>query len=281
MQFRSNIKEKLRKLPDKPGVYFMRDQNHRVIYVGKAVSLRKRVQSYFRKATLRSADPKLRGLIKSVADLDYLVVATEAEAILTEGRLIKEYRPRYNVSFRDDKRFLLLRIHLSDPFPRFTLERIKKKDGALYFGPYASAASARETQKFVEKRFGIRQCRARIPSEQQYKHCINDIVRYCSAPCVGKVSQERYLQRVEQACAFLRGDKREILQDLEEEMKQAAQREEFERASALRDTLFKVREVIRQRAKGSTSLAIKEENARAGIDELRSVLNLVVRPFCD
>ncbi|MEM7395923.1 MAG: GIY-YIG nuclease family protein, partial [Verrucomicrobiota bacterium] len=192
MQISSKIQEKLQNLPSKPGVYLMRDRQGRIIYIGKATSLRNRVRWYFQGGTLKSAEPKLRGLIRSVEDLEYIVLRNEAEAILTEGRLIKEYRPRYNVMFKDDKRFLLLRIDLNEPFPRFKTCRIKKADKATYFGPYASSASARVSMEFCEKRFGLRVCNPRSPGPEDYRHCINDIVRFCSAPCVDKVDKAGY-----------------------------------------------------------------------------------------
>ena len=256
----------------------MRDRTGRVIYVGKAVSLRKRVQTYFRAATMRSADPKLRGLVKSVADLDVLELRTEEEATLTEGRMIKEYRPRYNVALRDDKRFLLLKIDLEEPFPRLALARIRREDGALYFGPYGSSASARVAQEFVEKRYGLRQCRPRIPTEVDHRHCINDIVRYCSAPCIGAVDGAGYAERVAEACAFLRGERKEVLAELEAEMKEASEAREFERAAALRDTVLNLRDALRRRARGEKSLSVKVEEARAGVLELQAALGLPAAP---
>ena len=196
MPLSEKVKTKLKGLPQKPGVYLMRDENGKVIYVGKAKSLRNRVRNYFQQSTLRSADPKIRGLINSIEDLDYLVVNSEAEAVLTEGRMIKEYRPRYNSSFKDDKRFLRLAIDIQAPFPRIHLVRIKKNDNRLYFGPYSSSTSARVAKDFLERRYGIRQCQARIPDETNYKHCIDDMIRQCSAPCIARVSQEEYRSRV-------------------------------------------------------------------------------------
>ena len=274
MDLPDKVKEKLSRLPDRPGVYLMRDRNGRVIYVGKAVSLRNRVRTYFRQGTLRSADPKLRGLIKSIADLDLIELRTEAEATLTEGRLIKEYRPRYNVSFRDDKRFLLLRVDPAEPFPRFTLCRIRKQDGAEYFGPYASAASARAAMEFVEKTFGLRRCRPRVPGPEDYKHCMNDVIRFCTAPCVARIDTEGYHERIRRACAFLRGENREALDRLEQEMKDAAANREYERAAVLRDTLLRVRQAVRQRVRTGKTAAMKTEEARRGIEELRTALGL-------
>lgn len=278
MKISSKVQSKLHELPDKPGVYLMRDRDGRVIYIGKAVSLRKRVRQYFRQGTLRSAEPKLRGLIRSIDDFDYLVVRNEAEATLTEGRFIKEYRPRYNTFFRDDKRFLILRIHPKDPYPRFTLCRFQRDDGAIYFGPYASAASARATKAFVEKRFGLRACRPRVPGATDYKHCLNDIIRYCSAPCIGKISPEAYRERVAQACAFLRGEAPEHLADVENEMRQQAEAMNYEKAAALRDTLALLRRAVRQRATGKSTLEMKVEDARRGVDALQAELGLPRRP---
>ncbi len=164
------IRAKLAELPDTPGVYLMRDRAGRVIYVGKAASLRKRVSSYFRLATHRRADPKLRGLVRSIADFETIGARTEAEAIILEGRLIKEYRPRFNVEFRDDKRFLLLRVHLQDDVPRFDACRLRKEDGAEYFGPYASSAAARAALDFIDRRFGLRRCRPARPGPEDHRH---------------------------------------------------------------------------------------------------------------
>src|SRR5580704_19206162 len=139
------IQNKLRDLPHKPGVYLMKDRFGTVIYVGKARDLRKRVSTYFHPSRRMSWDLKLNALIEAVHDLDTYSVRTEPEALLLEGKLIKEYQPRYNVSFRDDKRFLLIKVNLNDPIPRFTLSRLKQDDGARYFGPFPNAGSLRST----------------------------------------------------------------------------------------------------------------------------------------
>jgi excinuclease ABC subunit C len=278
MSLPERLSSKLRELPDKPGCYIMRDRFGRIIYVGKAASLRKRVQSYFRRATLRSASPKLRGLIKSVDDLDLVVTRSEAEALLTEGRLIKDFKPRYNVSFRDDKRFLLLRGDAAEPFPRLKLCRFDRNDGARYFGPYASSRAARATLDFVEKRFGLRKCGPRIPDDTTYRHCLDEIIRHCSAPCVGKVTPEGYRDRFEQACAFLRGERPEQLRAVEAAMNEAAQRLDFELATALRDTLFALRATIQQRARAAATPARRRADAKAGVAELQSALGLATAP---
>lgn len=274
MNLPDKVKQKLQTLPDKPGVYFMRDRDGRIIYVGKATSLRDRVRSYFHRATLRSSDPKLRGLVHSINDFDILITRTEAEATLTEGRLIKDYRPHYNVDFKDDKRFLLIHVNLNEPFPRFEACRIQKDDGAIYFGPYASSAAAWAALEFIERRFGLRQCRPRVPGPDDHKHCHNDIVRFCSAPCIAKVSPEQYRERVELAVAFLRGEKPEYLEEIKQAMEKESADRHYEKAAALRDTLFLLRRAVKERIRARKTLAIKAEDAKAGVEELRQTLGL-------
>ena len=278
MDIPERIREKLRKLPDDPGCYIMRDRRGRIIYVGKAASLRNRVRWYFQKATLRSADPKLRGLIKSVGDLELIVCRNEAEATLTEGQLIKDYRPRYNVSFRDDKRFLLLRVDPGQAYPRFELRRIRKADDALYFGPYASAHAVRATLDFIEKRFGLRKCSPAVPNGDTYEHCLNDIIRHCSAPCIGKTSQDDYHALFREACAFLAGKRPDVLKELRGAMEEAAGGMAFERAAALRDTLLLIEAAVKQNARIAPTAEMKREDARTGIGELKKVLGLTRVP---
>ncbi len=278
MKIPDRIRAKLDALPDAPGVYLMRDRSGRVIYVGKAASLRRRVSSYFRLAIRRRADPKLRGLVRSIADFETLPARSEAEAIILEGQLIKDYRPRFNVEFRDDKRFLLLRVHRADPVPRFDACRIRKDDGAEYFGPYASSAAARAALDFIDRRFGLRRCRPTQPGPEDHRHCHNDILRFCAAPCVGKISEADYRARVEEACAFLRGERMDILRELRAEMERAAAALNFEKAAALRDSFRLLDAAVRQRARVAPPPPLRAEEARIGLAELRTALNLPAQP---
>jgi excinuclease ABC subunit C len=274
MQFSSKINDKLKGLPDKPGVYFMRNRSGRVIYVGKASSLRNRVSHYFQPATFRSGDPKLRSLIRSIKDFDYLVTASEEDAALNESRLIKEYQPRYNVLAKDSKRFMMLKIDLKAPCPRFEFCRFKKNDGATYFGPYTSSTALRVTREFAEVEFGLRACKPLIPDASTYKHCNNDIIRYCSAPCVGKVSPREYRERAEEACAFLRGERPRYIKRLKQEMEKAAAERKYEQAAALRDTIQMIRRTIEQRIRAPKSLQVRADEAQAGLRELKQELGL-------
>ena len=272
------LREKLQNLPDKPGCYLFRGRTGRIIYVGKALSLRKRVQSYFRGRTLRLAPPKLRSLINSVVDLDILVVRTEDEALLTESSLIKQHRPRYNILMRDDKRYLAIRGDPREPVPRFTTSRIVRDDGARYFGPFPSDTVVRITLDFVERRFGIRKCAPLVPDQETHAHCINDIVRFCSAPCVGRVTPEEYHARFAEACAFLAGERVQILAEVEEQMRAAAATRNFEKAAKLRDTLLALREVVRRRARVVTPPEIHKADAKYGLAQLQQLLGLQAPP---
>ena len=256
----------------------MRDRRGRIIYVGKALSLRRRVQSYFRTATLRHADPKLRGLVHSVTDLEWLVTRTEADAVLTEGRLIKEYRPHYNVDFKDDKRFLMIRVNLADPLPQFKPVRFKRDDGATYFGPYPNSAAARAAIEFADRVFGLRRCAPITPGPEHHRHCIDDIVRYCSAPCIGTVSPAAYHERVAEACAFLRGERPEHLTSLREARDEAARTLDFESAAMLRDLLRLLDEATRHRIRMASTPAMKAIDAAAGLRHLQTVLGLDAPP---
>ena len=274
MELPAAIKEKLKNLPDAPGCYLMRDRDGKIIYIGKAASLRKRVQSYFRPHTKRTAQPKIRSLISSIADFDIVVLKTEAEAILTEGKLIKEYRPHYNTLWKDDKRFTMIRVDVQHPFPLLGKCRIRKNDGAAYFGPYTSGMAAKVAVLFLERRFGIRRCKPRVPDADTYKHCSNDIIANCSAPCMGKVSPEDYRVRVEEACAFLRGERMEMLKELRGEMEAAAAEHRFEEAAALRDLLFHLHQAVKEKARVRKTPKMQQDEAQAGLKELKKQLKL-------
>ncbi|MBV9656505.1 MAG: excinuclease ABC subunit UvrC [Verrucomicrobia bacterium] len=238
---KADFQAKLRDVPHKPGVYLMRDRLNRVIYVGKARDLRKRVGSYFMPSRRSRADLKTRALLESVYDFEFHVVRSEPEALLLEGRLIKEYRPRYNISFRDDKGFLLVKVNPQDPIPRFQLTRLRKDDGARYFGPFAHSGALRSTLNLMRDKFGLRSCRPYEPGEYDFKHCLAPVIKNCPAPCVGKISREAYRERVLAACDFLEGQSREMLEGLDKQMREAAARMDFEKAAQLRDMIDDLR----------------------------------------
>jgi excinuclease ABC subunit C len=231
------IRKKLGTVPHKPGVYLHKDRFGTVIYVGKARDLRKRVSQYFHPSRRMGWDLKFNALVEAIHDFDFHVVRSDPEAYLLEGKLIKEFHPRYNVSFRDDKRFLMLMVNLNDPIPNFSFARFKKDDGARYFGPFANSGALRSTLALARRQFNLRGCRAFTPRESDYKHCLYAHLKYCTAPCVGNVTRGQYLEQVRAACDFLEGQCREMQPQLEAEMKKAAAAHDFEKAADLRDLI--------------------------------------------
>src|SRR6266478_1461632 len=249
MSVSDNIHKKLGALPHKPGIYLMRDRFGTVIYVGKARDLRKRVSHYFQPSRRLGWDLKFRALIEAIQDFDCHIVRSEPEALLLESKLIKEFHPRYNVSFRDDKRFLMLKVNLNDPIPRFTLTRMKQDDGARYFGPFPNSGALRSTLALVRRQYHLRGCRPLTPGERDYKHCLYAHLKYCTAPCIGNVTRELYLEQVKAACDFLEGQCQEMQERLTEEMKKAAGAQDYERAAQLRDLLADLQRTTRKTEK--------------------------------
>ncbi len=242
-----NLKEKVRRLPDRPGVYLMKDRLGRIIYVGKAKSLKKRVSSYFQRGRARTiSQPKIRALIEMIADLDTIEVKSEPEALLLEGKLIKQWRPRYNTDFTDDKRFLLVRVDLGEEMPRFRLTRIKKDDRSRYFGPFAHSGLLRRTLAQMRRQFGILLGDSLPKKLPDGTWQLYDDVREELYGTVNVLSADVYRARVEAACDFLEGKSREWLETLRTEMAAAAQKQEYEKAAELRDVVFALEETLRK-----------------------------------
>ena len=231
-----DLTKKVHEVPHKPGVYLMRDRFNRVIYVGKARDLRKRVGSYFMPSKIAQADIKTRALLDAVWDFETHTVQSEPESLLLEGKLIKEYRPRYNISFRDDKRFLVVKVDPTEEWPRFRLARFKKDDGARYFGPYAHAGALRQTLNFMRKKFGVLTFGRGSPTERELKSATYQVPTRLS-----DITAELYRERVAQACDFLEGHSREMITAVEEEMQKAAEKLDFEKAAELRNMLEDLR----------------------------------------
>jgi excinuclease ABC subunit C len=243
------VRKKLGTLPHKPGIYLMKDRFGTVIYVGKARDLRKRVNQYFHPSRRVGWDLKFNALVEAICDFDFHIVRSEPEAFLLEGKLIKEFHPRYNVSFRDDKRFLMLKVNLNDPIPNFAFTRFRKDDGARYFGPFSNSGALRNTLALVRRQFNLRGCRAFTPGEADYKHCLYAHLKYCTAPCIGNVTREQYLEQVQAACDFLQGQCVEMKEQLEIEMKKAALAQDFEKAAGLRDLIRDLGETTKKERK--------------------------------
>ncbi len=224
-----NINEELKKLPSKPGVYIMKDKNDNIIYVGKAVSLKNRVTQYFRKTNKTARIEKMVSLIDH---FEYIVTDNEAEALILECNLIKKNMPKFNVLLKDDKTYPYIKIDVKSDYPNVFYTRTIKNDGAKYFGPYANPGAAKEMINFIKERFQIRQCRV---FKSNKRACLNYHIKRCLAPCVNYVSKEEYRKQIDQIIMLLEGRTDAIIKKLENEMKIAAEKQEYEKAAMLRD----------------------------------------------
>ncbi|MDK2895733.1 MAG: excinuclease subunit [Moorella sp. (in: firmicutes)] len=233
-----DLEEKLARLPDHPGVYLMRDAKGEIIYVGKAASLKNRVRSYFR----GQHPPRTQVLVSHIADFEYILTDNEVEALILECNLIKEHRPRYNVSLKDDKSYPYIKITTQEQFPRLQITRSLVRDGSRYFGPYTNVGALRETLKLLRGLFPVRTCRE-TPLQHRSRPCLNAHINRCLAPCSGKVSPEAYREAVDNIILFLEGKHTTLVKELKEQMEAAAERLEFEKAARLRDQLRAVQEV--------------------------------------
>ena len=275
----TDLKTKLGDVPHKPGVYLHRDRFGRVIYVGKARDLRKRLSHYFAPSRLMRADPKVRALIEAIHDFDWHVAGSEPEALLLEGKLIKEYRPRYNVSFRDDKRFLLVKVDVLAEWPRFRLTRLKNPDdGARYFGPFAHSGALRQTLTFMRKKFGVMTFGRGSPTERERKSSTYQVPMKLAETTPGQ-----YAERVARACEFFEGQSKELLAPLEEEMRAAAARLDFERAAEIRNMLDDLRKTTKPMTRYTTTMRHRLKlpgalNAATDLAELGEALGLAGPP---
>ena len=269
------VRERLKTVPNRPGCYLMRDRRGVIIYVGKAKNLRRRVSSYFRPGARHP--PKVRSMVDTVWDFEFMTVKNEAESLLTEASLIKKYKPHFNILMRDDKRYLALRADPGADWPRFQCVRIVRDDGARYFGPFPSSPVVRTAKDFVEKRFGIRECEALCPDAETHAHCLANVIRSCSAPCLGRISRADSRARFDAACAFLEGKRPDILAEVDGDMRAAAGKGDFEKAARLRDTLFALREMTKAHFVRRTP-EMRQADALAGIRELADAIGLAAPP---
>ncbi len=247
---KADFKKKLGDVPHKPGVYLHRDRFGRVIYVGKARDLRKRLAHYFTPGKQMRSDLKTRALVEAIFDFDWHTVGSEPEALLLEGKLIKEYRPRYNVSFRDDKRFLLVKVDIGEEWPRFRLTRVKTPDdGCRYFGPFANSGALRQTMTFMRKRFGVLTFGRGSPTERERKSSTYQVPMK-----LADTTPEQYRERVEMACEFMGGKTKELLDVLDTEMRSAAEKLDFERAAELRNMIDDLRQTTKTMTRYTTTM---------------------------
>ena len=240
-----DFEEELKKLPGKPGVYIMHDSKDAIIYVGKAVSLKNRVRSYFRASTKKT--PKIQKMVSLIARFEYIVTDSELEALVLENNLIKEHSPKYNTMLKDDKTYPYIKVTISEPFPRILFARQMKKDRSKYFGPYTSAAAVKDTIELMNKLYKLRTCNRSLPQDiKKGRPCLNYHIKQCFGPCQGYISEEEYRTQVNKAMEFLNGNYGPILKELEEKMYAASETLEFEEAAKIKELLYSVKSVAQK-----------------------------------
>ena len=240
-----HFEEELKKLPAKPGVYIMHDRDDAIIYVGKAISLRNRVRSYFRESTNKS--PKIEKMVTKIARFEYIVTDSELEALVLENNLIKEHNPKYNTMLKDDKTYPYIKVTMGEDFPRVLFSRQMKKDKSRYFGPFTSAFAVKDTIELINKLYKLRTCNRVLPRDIGLERpCLNYHIGQCMAPCQEYVTKEEYRAQVEQALDFLNGNFAPILNSLKQKMEEASENLEFEDAIRYRDLYNSVKQVAQK-----------------------------------
>lgn len=242
-----NIEEELKKLPGSPGVYLMHDEKDEIIYVGKAISLKNRVRQYFRESTTKS--PKIQKMVSMISRFEYIVTDSELEALILECNLIKEYQPKYNTMLKDDKTYPYVKVTVEEDFPRILMARKMKKDGSKYYGPFTSAGAVKDTIELLQKIYKIRNCNKSLVIEQgecaseNGRPCLNYHIGQCNAPCRGVVSKDSYRENIKNAMAFLDGNHRQVIRELESKMMEASEALDFEKAMEYRDLIQSINHV--------------------------------------
>lgn len=275
---KAKLKEKVRRLPHKPGVYQMKDRIGQVIYVGKAKDLKKRVSTYFQASRkLTVAQPKIRAMIDLIHDFDIIIVKSEAEALLLEGQLIKKFKPRYNTDFTDDKRFLLVRVDPREALPRFRLTRNRTDSSSRYFGPFAHSTHLRKSLAELRRRFGILLSDASPVELEDGRWRLYDDARAEIYEHANEVTAEEYNERLEAACEFMEGKAREWLAELKEEMLKAAEGRRYEEAAALRDRIEALQRTADRTRKFERNL-VGTHNHRQVVKRLQEKLAIASEP---
>ena len=252
-----DVKEELKKLPNKPGVYIMRDSNDTIMYVGKAVNLHNRVRSYFRANIGRG--PQIDRMVEQIARFEYIVTDSELEALVLENNLIKEHCPRYNTLLKDDKTYPYIKVTVSEDYPRVLFSRLMKKDRSRYFGPFTSAAAVKDTIDLINKLYGLRTCNRALPRDIGLdRPCLNYHMKQYSGPCTGNITKEEYREHVDKALEFLNGNYGLIIKELEQKMNDASEELDFESAAKYRDLLASVKVVAQKQKMTDSSMEDKD-----------------------
>ncbi|GMG96792.1 excinuclease ABC subunit UvrC [Tepidimicrobium xylanilyticum] len=263
-----NIDEELKKLPDEPGVYLMKDRNGHIIYVGKANSLKKRVRQYFQSS--RNNPPKVNAMIKHIHEFEYIIVDSEVEALILEANLIKKNKPKYNILLRDDKQYPYIKVTTNEKYPRVIKTRRVLKDGAKYFGPYPSAYAVKDTIEIIRSLYPIRTCNKNFDKQQKRtRPCLNYYIGRCLGPCQGNVDEKKYMEMIDEVIMFLNGKEDKLIEVIEEKMKKASENLDFESAAKYRDQINSLKVVLEKQKIVSSNLMDQDVIGMArGIDEV-------------
>ena len=260
-----DIQDELKKLPDLPGVYIMHDKSDAIIYVGKAVSLRKRVRQYFQPS--HNEGIKKKQMVEHIERFEYIITDSELEALVLECNLIKEHTPKYNTMLRDDKTYPYIRVTMGEDFPRVLFSRQRSKDKSKYFGPYTSAGAVKDTIDLINKIYGLRTCNRNLPRDIGLdRACLNYHIHQCDAPCQGLISKEKYAEKVQGVLEFLNGNYAPVIRELETKMNQASMEMEFEKAIEYRELLSSVKQIAQKQKMTNTDDEDKDIIAMAADD---------------
>ncbi|KPU43433.1 UvrABC system protein C [Oxobacter pfennigii] len=254
-----NLEEQLKNLPDKPGVYIMKDEYGQIIYIGKAVSLKNRVRQYFQNS--RGHGAKVKAMVDNIEEFEYIVTDSELEALILECNLIKTHKPKYNVLLKDDKHYPYIKVTMNEDYPRVVMIRKIERDKARYFGPYSGAFAVRETIEIIKKLFPIRTCSRVMGKNTKERPCLNFHIGRCLAPCQGNVNIQEYRNMMKDICLFLSGSHDELISELEKKMNASAENMEYERAADYRDKIAAIRQI--QEKQKVLSSAMEDEDVIA------------------
>ena len=252
-----HIEEELKKLPDLPGVYLMKDNTGHIIYVGKAINLKNRVRQYFQSSKNHSI--KVKKMVQHIESFEYIITRSEVEALVLECNLIKKFEPKYNIRLKDDKAYPYIKINIQDAFPKMTIVRQMKKDGARYFGPYTNVSAMWEIVEIIKNTWPLRTCSRNLPKDiGKERACLNCHIGKCLAPCDGKISQEDYKKMIDEVLNFLSGKYKEVIKKLQEDMLMASEDLQFEKAAQLRDQIMAI-EKIEQKQTATLSSMLDQD----------------------
>ena len=268
-----DIQAELKKLPEKPGVYIMKDQEGNIIYIGKAISLKNRVRQYFRKSTNHA--PKVIAMVKNIEEFEYIITDNEVEALILESNLIKKHKPKYNILLRDDKNYPYIKVTIKERYPRVIKTRKVIKDGSKYFGPYVSTGAVNDTLEIIDNLYKLRTCSMKLEDGPRLKRpCLNSFIGKCMGPCFQEINEKEYMSMVDEIIMFLSGKEHKLIELIEEKMKQASQELDFESAAKYRDQISSLNHILEKQKIVSTNLEDQDVIGMA-----RGIENVCIQVF--